>query len=419
MNFRYLTFLTYDALNGAHVRNTVNDISYHIENNLFNADALENLLKTVTEQIPFYQKYHGKKLSDFPVINKSTFSENPNMVSPSIGKGKSVTSHTTSGSTGTPFTILYDNKKRLRHRAALIYWNNRAKAPIGQKLLYLRVWNQINRKSHLRQVLENIIPIEISHFEQPQVHNLLKLIDKQKSALSILGFSSALIELSKHVNTGYNISPVRSIIAMSEHLPESIRKKLQQQFGCPVFARYSNMENGFIAQQFDESGEYLINTSDFYIEILKLDEDVPVANGETGRIVVTDLYNYVMPFIRYDTGDLGSVRIREDGKYVFTSIEGRKCDVIFDAMGKIVSPHAVTNSLWSYKEIVQFQFIQRGVGDYVLKLNLNGAQFLRETELRDVLSDYFGDNIKITFEYVNEIPVLNSGKRKYIVNEMS
>ena len=52
------------------------------------------------------------------------------------------------------------------------------------------------------------------------------------------------------------------------------------------------MENGIIAQQSIDSNNYIINWASYYVEILKLDKDTPVEQGEIGRIVVTDLYNY-------------------------------------------------------------------------------------------------------------------------------
>lgn len=418
MNIRKLAFITLDKIRGGVMVRHLHEISSRIDNNTANNDALKNLLNTVSKYVDAYKVYAGiYDLSQFPVVNKAILKDNIASHLSSKYNLSSLASTTTSGSTGIPFTIYFNANKVKRHRAALMYWNERAYAPLGKRMYYLRVWNSINKKSKLAQLIENIIPIEVSHFTNEDCASMLSSIKKYKEDVSILGFSSALVALYNQ-SKGYNLPQnIKGILAMSEHLPESIREDLQKRFGCPVYARYSNMENGFIAQQFDDSGEYLINTADFIVEILKLDRDEPAKDGELGRIVVTDLYNYAMPFIRYDTGDLGAIRRREDKKLVLSSVEGRKTDVICDTAGVPVSSHIITNTLWAYKEISQFQFIQKDVQQYVFRLNMNGGIFKREVELSNNIKKYLGNDAIISFEYVTEIPVLNSGKRRLVINE--
>lgn len=418
MNIRKSVFILLDKIRGGDITKNLFDISSRIENNEVNLDALNALLVHSTESVDAYKSYKGETdLSKFPVINKNILRKNIDQhLSNKYDRAKLITS-TTSGSTGTPFTIYFNADKIKRHRAALMYWNERARATLGKRLYYLRVWNNVNKKSRLSQLIENIIPVEVSHFTKEACNVLLNDIAAYKCEVAILGFSSALTELNKYLGDENIPDNIKGVMAMSEHLPEFVRRDIQKKFGCSVFARYSNMENGFIAQQFDDTGEYLINTADFIVEILKLDCDEVAGEREMGRIVVTDLYNYAMPFIRYDTGDLGSIRHRDDGKMVLSTVEGRKTDVIFDTNGIPVSSHIITNTLWSYKEISQFQFIQKTATEYVFRLNMNGIDFKRETELTKAIKKYLGDSASISIEYVAEIPVLNSGKRRFVINE--
>lgn len=367
--------------------NHLQDISFRVTRNIGNPDALSALLSHTTNTVEAYSNYKGETdLSKFPIVNKNILRENLDKhLSNKYDQTKLITT-TTSGSTGTPFTIYFNEDKIKRHRAALMYWNERAGATLGKRLYYLRVWNNVNKKGRLSQIVENIIPIEVSHFTKEDCDTLLKGIVDYKQKVAILGFSSALTELSKYIDTENIPQNVKGIMAMSEHLPEAVRLDLQRKFGCPVYARYSNMENGFIAQQFDDSGEYLINTADFVVEILEIDRDETVTDGKMGRIVVTDLYNYAMPFIRYDTGDLGRIKRRKDGKVVLTQVEGRKSDVIRDTTGNSVSSHIITNTLWAYKEIAQFQFIQKAKSEYIFRLNMSGQTFKREKELTKIIT---------------------------------
>jgi len=169
----------------------------------------------------------------------------------------------------------------------------------------------------------------------------------------------------------------------------------------------------------EENNEFHLNTASYVFEILKLGKDEPIEDGELGRIVVTDLYNYGMPIIRYDTGDLGIKKSSSNCSFntpVFTSVEGRRMDMIFDTKGEIISSFTITNNLWRYPEIVQYQFIQTGEKEYEFILNLE-EEFPREQELIEEFKEYLGLDAIIKVSYVDGIPLLNSGKRKKVINK--
>ena len=71
-----------------------------------------------------------------------------------------------------------------------------------------------------------------------------------------------------------------------------------------------------------------------------------------------DLFNYAMPLIRYDTGDLAiAAAYDENSGYQFKEILGRKFDVIYNTDGELVIPHTFLH-IENYSKCVQFQFIQ-------------------------------------------------------------
>ena len=162
-----------------------------------------------------------------------------------------------------------------------------------------------------------------------------------------------------------------------------------------------------------------MNRADYFVEILKIDSDEPAENEEVGRIVVTDLYNYAMPMIRYDTGDVGArVKVIHNGRErnAVGSFGGRIVDSVKDFNGNPVSPHAITNLMWKYKKIRQFQFVQKAKGKYQLILNAQKDD-INEKELIQDYKKFFGSNSDFVVSYCDDIPVLASGKRRYIVNE--
>ena len=415
----YIFWLS-DFFKGGVVRKHYVEIEKIHENNAETSNIrneyLHAILNYATNNVEFYTSLKNyQSLSDFPVINKMLVKDNLEQFVSKSTDEKKVKKVTTSGSTGTPFTVYKDKNKLNRHAAENIYFNEKAGYPLGQRLYYLRVWNKINNKSSLQRIRENLVMADISELSSGAIQKLYGKMQKDRSPKTILGFASALIELNKGITRDCKDLNIKSIIAISEHLPQEVRNELSQKFNCPVVSRYSNMENGFIANQLIDDDIYEINTASYYVEILGLNDDLPVDEGEMGRVVVTDYFNKAMPLIRYDTGDIAICKIKNNIPYL-TSIEGRKTDLIYNTKGEPLSVHIVSNTLWEFKELKQYQFIQYEKSSYLLKINYNGV-FSREKELELKLKKYLGTDADIKFEYVSEIPVLNSGKRRCIVNE--
>ena len=215
---------------------------------------------------------------------------------------------------------------------------------------------------------------------------------------------------------------MKSILSISEHLPSRARTRLKALFGCSVNAQYSNEENGVMGTQ--EGGEeYYLDSTSWHFEILKVDSDEPAPDGELGRIVVTDLYNYAFPMIRYDTGDMAVAKHAVDAKtgrfWLFLlDLYGRLSDVVFDQLDRPVSPRLISTMMHDFASrdstLVQWQFIQLAQRRYCFRIVSRGE--FRADALRAKFSPFFGEEIQI--EQLDEIPVLASGKRKAIQNDM-
>lgn len=234
-------------------------------------------------------------------------------------------------------------------------------------------------------------------------------------------FASTLAALYRYM-ISHNIkttAKVKVFITMSEALAKDVRKEIETLFQTSVVSRYSNCECGIMAQQCKNSDEYHINTSSFYIEILNMENDEPVKEGERGRIVVTDLYNYAMPLIRYDTGDIAILKSKSEcgiGAIVFKQVDGRRIDCIYSTQGEVLSPYTINNTMWRFDEVKQYQFIQNGKNDYLLKINKQNEKFTQEKVISEALKAYIGTDANLQIVYVNEIPLLSSGKRKQVIN---
>jgi phenylacetate-CoA ligase len=219
-------------------------------------------------------------------------------------------------------------------------------------------------------------------------------------------------------NLFYKSLGITSSIANSEYLNPYTKSVLRKHLNTPVLSRYSGEEIGIIAEQtIDSPDNFVINHASYYLEILELNNNSPCGPGEFSRIVVTDLFNYTMPLIRYDTGDIAKLGVNEDGTMQLEQIEGRKTDLIYDSKGNIISFFLIYTKFYKYYHLLkQYQFIQQGEKEYEVKLNLQGNFFEFETDLVNDIKSDFGEDSNIKVTYVDEIPPLASGKRRKVMN---
>lgn len=327
----------------------------------------------------------------------------------------------TSGTTGIPFKVRQDLNKKNRNTADTMYFGKKGGYDIGDRLYYIRFWTSQTRRSRIGLFLTNIVQISVFDLTQTFIKTLISKMDGDKSSKALLGYASSLSELVRFMKSGNRTPlkhPFKSIITMAEGISKKSKEELQYYFGAPVISRYSNSENGIFAQQLLGKGDdYHINWASYEVELLDLVEDKPAKPGQLGRIVITDLFNYCMPIIRYDTGDLGILGTdnKEFNKAVtLKSIEGRKMDVIYNTKGEPLSPY-VAFEMEYFPELKQFQLIQEGRKQYTAKLNVNGV-FQNEIGVAKRLQAHLGEDALINFEYVNEMPQLASGKRRLTVN---
>lgn len=388
---------------------------------------LTELLRYAIVNTQFYSKIASADLSKFPVVNKSVLQEHYNEIlipenrNPWQCKGK-YHIQKTSGSTGTPFAIPFDRRKRARRLAELKYFGDIVGFKSHDKLVQLRIWTRWQNKTRKQSFWENIVPFDISNLNDVNLGVLCDTINKVK-AKCLRGYASSFDILAQYVGKHhFKLPSLKIIIAGSETLFDSTRELVQKYIGCDIISQYANEENGILAQERvgDKKHFLYLNHSGYFFEVLKFDSDEPAAYGELGRLIITDLFNYAFPIIRYDNGDNCIMELDEVTQRPYISkLFGRRLDMIYNTLNEPVFPMTLARVLKNYDVIRQWQFIQEGRIQYVLKLALhNGGelQMAVENDILTQLEELFGTDSDIRFAYVNEIPVLNSGKRKSVVN---
>ncbi|MBN1821956.1 MAG: phenylacetate--CoA ligase family protein, partial [Prolixibacteraceae bacterium] len=369
-----------DYFKGKPVRSHYNDLKFILNNYAEGAGRqhkhLQNLLNHAVENSAFYRKYKGLNFEEFPVMDKGLCKKHYNEIKI---KAELVPFHrgnmhieSTSGSTGTPFSIPQDWRKRNRRIAELKYFGELAGFYSHEKLAQLRIWTDNIKKTKTQAYFQNIVPFDCENLTDESFSNLCGLI-RNKKITALLGYPSwfdkFLIYLKKH-----NLKPtgIKTIITISEYLPGNIREDLRNILKCDVVSRYSNLEQGIFGQQPVSEDYFQLNHASYYFELLKPYSDEKAVTGETGRIVVTDLFNYAFPLIRYDTGDTGIKQVNSDCKnefFVLSNILGRRADTIFDTKGNAKHPWVIHELFLKFPEIKQWQFIQKSKSEYLVILN--------------------------------------------------
>ncbi|WP_345034404.1 hypothetical protein [Kutzneria kofuensis] len=98
----------------------------------------------------------------------------------------------------------------------------------------------------------------------------------------------------------------RIVQTFGEQLTDGGRAAIEEHFQAPVRDCYGTNEAGTIAAQCPEFGSYHIEGERLCVEIVDADGR-PLPDGAEGDIVVTNMFNTVMPFVRYNTGDVGAL----------------------------------------------------------------------------------------------------------------
>lgn len=425
-------FWMIDSLKGSKVKSALNilkkcedGIWNDEEINKYQEEQIQKLLSHAKDTVPYYSKQENTILTNWPVINKNILRASGDSVLSKSYKKDELIAMSTSGSTGTPFTCWQDRNKKKHVNAETLYYNGKIGFSIGRRIIYLRSVVSEVEKSKLQQFAQNIYLLDCNDLSDKGIKEKLKFIVEysRNGGAMVMGYASTLTAFQKYFDKyGYDEvkeAKVYGVVSGSEMLYDVTRTSMEKAFKCKCVSRYANEENGFLGQDWDSNNVFLMNRANYYIEILKIDSDEVADDGEIGRIVVTDLYNYAMPMIRYDTGDVGArIKIIHEGKERFAigSFGGRIVDSVKDEHGNLISPHAITNLMWKYKEVKQFQFIQKSKGKYQLILNVNEDE-INEYEMIQDYKNIFGDKSEFLITYCNNIPVLASGKRRYIVNE--
>lgn len=389
--------------------------------------ALARLLAYARARVPFYRAHLGQLplpepasvfdlMAHIPPVRRADIQRAPNRFL-AEGGPPSVDDYT-GGSTGTPLIFKVDSAAQQAREASLFWSNGLAGWKPGYRVAMLWGSDRDNRdllrdwRLRIRWHIENIRWYNAFNMGEAEMVRFDAELRRFRPHL-LVAYAGALDIFARFLEKRGESPcyPLCSIVSSAEVLTREARERAERVFGKPVFDRYGNREAGAIAAECDAHLGLHINEHDFFVEIESSDP-----YQEPGPILITYLANRAMPFIRYDTGDLGLWAEGECpcGRTTrrLARIVGRQSDTIQTASGRLIHGEFFTHVLYGAVGVERFEFVQESYSKYRLKI-VGSPDQNQEKIWRAKILQALDPGSVLVIEYVSSLPTLPSGKRRF------
>ena len=402
--------------------------------------ALRRLLRHSYDHVPFYRdrlRAAGlapedvRSLSDLralPILDRAEVR--------SAGKTRASTAaplpsivKMTSGSSGEPLKIAYDRgsenwRQATRHRGyawaghrigvdTVHYWG-RALLPGGFKGAKIAA----DRRFRQERWLDCNVRSE---------SDLAAVVAELRRAPPkvLVAFSQAAADLARFVNAkGLRSWPDINVVCAAERLTPGDREAIVKAFGKNVFETYGSREVMLIAAECDAHDGMHVSMENLLVELVVREDgrERPAEIGETGEVILTDLHNYGMPFVRYASGDLAVSRGRAPcpcGRNLLRigPVEGRVTEALLDADGGRISGllFAVVLTLLG-ESLRATQIVQHRDRSVTVRVECDRLSAETEAQLRAYIEPYLR-GLPLAFVRVDALALDPSGKRRQVIVE--
>jgi phenylacetate-CoA ligase len=387
----------------------------------FQMTRLKDLLHHCYRNVPFYRRTWHKqgfdpasfkdleRLSDIPITKRSDLKASfpHGTVARNVSPIRRVRKFT-SGSSGTPFEFFTD-RATLGVRFLFNEW-------LG--LRFMDTWIRMTHPQPQYRSLINEIQVSTLAVTRTSTGRIINFL-RHARASGLVAFPSILNLLAEALESQDSSLeshplPLKAIVSAGETLLPADRQRLSDTFRIAVSERYTSREIPEFAQQCHLLGEMHWNPALVVLELLR--EEEHVKTGESGTVVMTDLWNRVMPLIRYEVGDeamMGHACRCKLGWKTIASVVGRTADYVITKDGGRVSATAIATRFGEKfgAQLVRFQFLETGVSAYRVKVVLApGTTASIEPDMTAYLSRFFREVVVERGELVRhrsgKIPLL-------------
>lgn len=402
---------------------------------------LKAMLCHAYENVPFYhRRFRESKLTPsdvktpadmlkLPPLTREELRDaisNREVLAKNIGSDR-FRKNKTGGSTGKPLAF-YNDKIQLEYRWAStnrnLQWTG---YDIGDKIV--KLWSDaqyLGRSATLKERFGNFSwrrkVLSAYRMDEPTMEKYVEVIKEYKPKL-LVGYTSALYLIAKFIEKeGIRNVHVGAVIATAETLFPGYRDIIEDSFNTKVFNRYGSREFSTLVHECEEHSELHMNAENLFIEVVKDDEHA--VTGESGEIVVTDLHNYCMPFIRYRIEDVGILSNEKKcncgrGLPLLKKVEGRVHSIMTSVSGRYIPGEFFPHLFKDVKGVKQFQVLQEAKDSLLIRI-VRDRDFSKEEmdNALETIKRYFGESTRVSLRFVEEISPSKSGKFQFTVSKV-
>jgi len=403
----------------------------------FQEKYLKNLLLHSYQNVPYYHRIFKdigildngtvdlSKFNEIPILTKEIMRAHHKELISKDYKTRKWYYNSSGGSTGEPTRFIQDDLYAKWGNAAFYYWYKNILGVNEPSVKKVILWGSergifeggVGLKAKIINWLTNIIFLNSFRMTEEDMKRHIRIINSYKPEL-IRGYAGSLYELCRYAERkNMAIYTPKIVVSAAETLNNEMRKKIESVFGTKLYDYYGSRESNNLAGECEEGLMHVLIFHN-YVEVLNNHNQL-VKEGEEGRVIVTNLHNYSMPLIRYEIGDiavLGPEKCR-CGNVLPTlkKVTGRITDHFVKEDGTIISGSALTLTFNRKDWVEAFQIIQEDYKNVKILIIRKGD--VNESEKIDIegkIKFLLGQDCRIIWEFVHEIPKTQSGKYLYI-----
>jgi phenylacetate-CoA ligase len=376
-------------------------------------EKLKKLLLHASSNVPFYRKIDPYDFKKIGALEKTSVRQNSEaFLDKTIPRDKLNTIFT-SGSTGVPISVHFSKSDSI-YGIALKY-HCLTECGFGPMDLLAMLTVQGMAGVPLRRWLYRIVNFDN---KEPPAELSIKLRALRPSV--VLAYPSVFSLLARENDLSETPQSFKAAISSSETLSEKIRTSVQKSFNCRLRNYFGINESWAIAFECEE-GSLHLNSDSVIMEVLDEDGN-EVPEGKRGELVLTSLWRYSMPFIRYRTGDFGSMGGRcrcGRGTSTLRSLDGREWGMIILPSGREISYTAsISNRPIDLDFVVQFQVIQEpDLSLRIICISRRNDEAAK-TQIKNVIQGYLPEKLGISVEFEDSIERTKNGKELPFISKV-
>lgn len=241
------------------------------------------------------------------------------------------------------------------------------------------------------------------------------------------GYTSNLVDLARVLKGAGLKVHIPLVVTTCEVLSPSGRALLQEVFDCKVADQYGTSEHVALAGECPHGNRHIFENLGLIEAVDEQGHVVP--DGTVGRLLLTTLTNELMPLVRYEVGDLGSLehrRICPCGRTspLLLTIEGRTDDTIRTRDGRSIAIFTF-NVLRGFEGVLQMQIVQKSFEHFRVRVVLDRSKIPSNEPFEARVHERFerllgtDPSRRLEFSYEDSIERTPGGKIRNVVREFA